>query len=127
MGYHTVTPTAKEVYATLRLHPNFKMPDCPKNPTPEAAAKFVLEAVSRFVSPPKVDGENDELACIDVATAIATHLGPELIEKLKRAAGPELPTQPYCTQCNGLLMPIVRHQGPVRLRKSMCSECMEED
>jgi hypothetical protein len=126
MGYHTVTPTAKEVYATLRLHPNFEMPACPKNPTPEAAARFVLEAVARFVSPPKVAGENDELACIDVATAIHTQLGPELIELLKRAQPHEIPTQPYCTECNGLLMPLVRHQGPVRLRKSICSECADE-
>jgi hypothetical protein len=75
--------SSKAVHRSLRLHPNFVMPEAPKSPTVEQAVKFAIEAIARYVSPPKIEGEDEEFACIDVATAIREQLGPELLEAIK--------------------------------------------
>lgn len=95
MGHHTVDVSALAVHKTLRLHPNFKFPDVPAGvrldgPDITAAVVFAIESVAAYVSPPKAEGEDDELECIDVATAIREYLRPEIMRKLGLASAPPL-------------------------------------
>lgn len=78
---------ADRTHAALRDHPNFQFPTFPKRERLIHAplsvqldvAEFVLEAVACFVSPPKVEGEDEHFECVDLATAIREKLGPEIL------------------------------------------------
>jgi hypothetical protein len=92
MGGHTVDTSARAVHRALRLHPNFEFPETPRgisadDPAVREAIQYAVETVATYVSPtPKVEGEDDELECYDVATAIREYLLPEILHKL-RAGG----------------------------------------
>ena len=86
-SYVDVGPDA--VYRTLRNHPNFTFPEPPELPhiysgsMAEDVARYVVETIAAYVSPPKVDGEDDEMACVDVAGSLRQHLLPEILSKLR--------------------------------------------
>ena len=56
-------------------HPNFSMPALPASSKDSpgtflAGVEWALQAAANYVSPPKVDGEDEEFACEDLASAI---------------------------------------------------------
>jgi hypothetical protein len=71
----------ERTHEALRFHPNFRFPDAPADDR-AALVEFVLEAVARFVSPPKIASEDEEFACEDIANAIRTKLSPEIFRML---------------------------------------------
>ncbi|HWT01172.1 MAG TPA: hypothetical protein VN256_13065 [Pyrinomonadaceae bacterium] len=85
MGHLTRDITAHAVHKSLRLHPNFEFPEPPETPFHDELVEFITETVARYLSPPKVEGENEEFACVDVASAIRNHLKPEILRKLHEA------------------------------------------
>lgn len=86
--YINVQPKKHGVAETnrrLRKHPNFKLPD--REPDLENVidlSDYIIESICMFISPPKVDGEDENFSCEDVAQAIKSHLQPEIIERLKQ-------------------------------------------
>lgn len=54
----------------LKEHVNFQVPDLPVVMDDSNLIRFVLEYCASLVSPPKVDGEDEERSCIDVAAEI---------------------------------------------------------
>lgn len=87
MGTHvTVVGSERGVpltYDALFLHPNFELPALPRTRRRDSLVAFVLESVARFVSPPKVEGEDEEFACEDIANAIRTQLKPKILSLLR--------------------------------------------
>lgn len=64
--------------ASLMQHPNFTVPPFPKDGGAEAIIRWSLHAAASFVSPPKVDGEDEEFACEDVAKTLRGALADRL-------------------------------------------------
>ena len=69
-------------------HPNLEIPPFPKGVVwPHShelrlTIRWVLEAAARAVSPPKLDGENNELKCEEVARVIRGPLYEKLTKEL---------------------------------------------
>jgi hypothetical protein len=82
------TPTTPTV---LRLHPNLEIPEPPPDATPGRLIEYALDCAARFVSPPKVDGEDVEFVCEDVAAAIRRDLLPILLRKITPATHEDAP------------------------------------
>jgi len=74
-------------FQALRDHPNFTFPSEVESIDPITIAKFVIDTIARFVSPTKVEGEDEEFTCKQVADAIRDHLGPEIISLLEQNHG----------------------------------------
>lgn len=51
----------------LKGHPNFSPPRPPDELSVAAIVRFTLDYAANLVSPPKVDGEDEERSCNDVA------------------------------------------------------------
>lgn len=85
-GGYTVSKKVSvgEIHRTLVQHLNFEIPQPPLNATPKQAAEFILESVARYLSPPKIKDEDNEFECLDIANAIRTKLGPELLNILAK-------------------------------------------
>lgn len=79
--------TAAQAHKALRYHPNLEFIEPPDWWTPEDIALWVIENLARFISPPKIDGEDEEFSCEDIAKAIREKVGPELIEMMKNLKG----------------------------------------
>jgi hypothetical protein len=72
----------KKTPKVLKLHPNLNIPDPPEDRSEESLINYILESAARFVSPPKVQGEDVEFLCDDLARAIREDLRKILIEKM---------------------------------------------
>jgi hypothetical protein len=72
-------------YELLKGHPNFRFPELPNYFDLEDIVEFVLDSAANLVSPPKVDGENDEFSCESLAEVFKYELKSEVTKILKAA------------------------------------------
>ena len=75
--------------ALLSEHPSFALPPTPAGagePGFKRGAEWGLKAAAAFISPPKVDGEDEEFACEDVAEVFRGTLRERLFEAIDHAA-----------------------------------------
>jgi hypothetical protein len=91
MGGHTYIRETDEqrierlgemAHKRLRYHPKFRFPNRPKRKTRKAVIAFTAETIARFLSPAKIDGEDDEFSCESLAEAVRGHLLPEIVKRL---------------------------------------------
>jgi hypothetical protein len=54
----------------LSAHPNFRPPRRPARLGLEDVVQFTLDFAANMVSPPKVDDEDEERSCVDVAAEL---------------------------------------------------------
>jgi hypothetical protein len=76
-------PAARPATALLQ-HPNFQLPPPPTSGDPAALIQWACDSCATFVSPPKLDGENEEFRCDDIAAELR-NLGPKLAAIAGRA------------------------------------------
>lgn len=74
---------SNEVHTTLRNHPKVRFNKPPKRMTPQAIVEYTLDCVAKYMSPTKIDAEDFDFRCKDVADAIKTKLKDELIELIE--------------------------------------------
>lgn len=67
----------------LKDHPNFSPPRSPHELTVAAVVRFTLDYAANLVSPPKVDGEDEERSCNDVAEELRGSVH-DVLEALRR-------------------------------------------
>jgi hypothetical protein len=67
----------------LKGHPNFQPPTPPKVFTVQEIVKFTLDYAANLVSPPKVDGEDEERPCNKVADELRDAVA-DVMEALTR-------------------------------------------
>ena len=75
--------------ALLSEHPCFALPQIPAGscePGFKRGVEWGLKAAAAFISPPKVDGEDEEFACADVAEVFRGTLRDRLFEEIDHAA-----------------------------------------
>ena len=72
----------RRTHAALRNHPKLRFPRTPKKGDPAALVDYVIEAVARYLSPPKLKGENNDFACEDISASLRTKFKDELKQKL---------------------------------------------
>jgi hypothetical protein len=92
MDKRTIPPD--QTHPALRNHPNFEMPPAPESSDPQAVADWVIATVAAYISPPKVEGEDAEFSCINIADAIRGRLGPEIKNVLSGIGSPPSPLRP---------------------------------
>jgi hypothetical protein len=76
---------AKQVHKVLRQHPNIDFPPVPLGLTPENVVRFTMSCVAQYLSPVKLEGEDNDFQCEDVARAIRMKLTPEIVDMVKLA------------------------------------------
>lgn len=68
---------------SLSSHPNFQPPPPPSQETIEEIVRYTLEYAARLISPPKVDGEDEEIECDDVAAELRNSV-QDIIDSMKK-------------------------------------------
>lgn len=105
-------------------HPNFKLPDVPVKRDSMTIALWALEAAAMLVSPPKVDHEDEEFECDDVAAAIRGPLGQMVMRALRNSPSPKDSMAELKRQNDGLRK-RVRHTHKCELATMHCAKCGE--
>lgn len=73
-------------HTALMAHPNFYFPVPPRIKTVVSVADYTAKVIANYISPTKVEGENDEFACEIVTAAIETLLLPLIKQRLIEVA-----------------------------------------
>ena len=84
MGYSVASSISRkgyQVFASLAFHPNFTFPTKPTHL--DDVTVFVIEATARFISPPKIDGEDEVFESRALAHAVNNAFAKVLLQRVR--------------------------------------------